>query len=93
MTNPYICPGCLKPYERTPANFFKRTRSADGLESRCKTCRSAYFRAQYQADREKRHSANRRWRKAHPDRLKVYSRRWYAKCKLKRLARILERET
>lgn len=64
---------CAKCGEVKPLEEFHRNRG--GRHSRCRTCTSAYFKAYYQANREKVLSTNRRWNSENRERLAEMERR------------------
>lgn len=56
--------------EKSPDQFYKRSRSSDGLQNNCKECHLTYGR------REDAKAVVRDWREANKERLQVQARAW-----------------
>lgn len=70
---------CTKCGEtKSPSEFYKKTRSRDGLEPRCKECILAKNRRNYAENRGCKKEQNRRWRAEHSDRMSELNARWRA---------------
>ena len=67
------CRGCEQTKELT--EFSKRSRSRDGLSSRCKVCRNAFRKKHYQNNREKERATNMKWRENNREKVRALSRK------------------
>ena len=73
---------CIKCNETKATNqYYKSTRNLDGLEGRCKSCKSAYRKAQYQKNRDTELHNNAAWKEANLERYKEIGREYYRKNK------------
>jgi hypothetical protein len=61
--------------------YYKNTRCLDGLEGKCKACKSVYRKVQYKNNRDKELFNNAVWRKNNPERYKQLGREYYQKNK------------
>jgi hypothetical protein len=57
--------------------YYKSTRNLDGLEGRCKACKSAYRKSQYKKNRDIELSKNAAWKEANLERYKEIGREHY----------------
>jgi hypothetical protein len=63
------CTKCGTVYDRPAESFSKNARNKDGLENRCRECKSAYTRDRYANDpecRARQLASGRKWRENNP---------------------------
>jgi 5-methylcytosine-specific restriction endonuclease McrA len=72
-----ICSSCKQ--EKPVTEYYKWTRSRDGLTAGCKTCKSLRGKAHYQENREILIEKSRAWEVANPDRARERKRQWAVK--------------
>ena len=86
--------GIRKPFD----DFSKESRSKDGYQSRCKSCRRADYQANkekvlrqsseyYEANKERKAEISREWRRVNRDREKETRKAWYEANKNHKLAK------
>lgn len=58
-------------------DFYKSTRNADGLEGKCKDCKSAYRKAYYSKNKARERARNDAWKSSNPERYAEIGREHY----------------
>ena len=89
-----VCVKC--DAEKATSEFYKNSRTWDGLEGQCKECKKAYSKRWQEANPERRratksawkrrnkeavNASSARWREKNPERKRSYAQEWYSKNK------------
>ena len=80
-----VCTKCKQTKAFT--EFSKRSRSRDGLQTRCKVCRKTY----YQTNREKANAKAKKWAQTNRERVNANNRKYYQNNREKKRASLRKR--
>lgn len=70
-----ICIKCNQ--EKSLTEFHTAKRNSDGLEGKCKSCKSQYRKSQYLKRRDEELAINRKWKSENKDRYDEICKEWY----------------